>query len=1089
MKSAAIIFFSFIIFFSSANDLYGSEKDKNKTYRSPSEINVNFAKRIKQGSNLRVWLSNQMTLGLQAWDGGAESTPDGIGCEYPAGSMIEHLYGAGPLIGVKIDSVIRVSEGYNGYDARKEILPEYSHLPREQFWRTSAGSHDFDSLGYNGYYYNNHIPVNQKLIDDDMDGRVDEDQLDGEDNDGDWNPVADDVGKDGLPDSTEVSCNGNPYDPINNPDPAMDNYDPGVRDYCHPTSDGAYPYKNNKDVYTEMNGMADHGEPRVDEDYGAISASDLHCSAVDTFRKPTIVGHYPMGLKLFSKSYAWNIGSSADPIVFLQYDFINIGKKPWKDAIIGIFADPDLGPVTASGYYMHNCTAYDHETMTGYVYNPVDTPSTPLGFTLISSSRPLDSLERYFWWTDFTTPGHIDPGTNDSILYQFLGGWTHPGEPIAPDLPPSSPTDVRFYYSFGKYEVEPAETLKMVFAMVSGNDVPDMLNNAKRAIRIDNSGGFIMPVAEIRDSGSGKPVTISWQSVGTSPFGSVVSYRVYHGTAPGIYTDSVSTLGLSLTYSGLASSLHYFAVRAIDEHGNRSAISDELSMIPMVPNNFRLYGLQKSINLQWDPNPDPDMAGYNIYRSVNSDTMFIKINGDFIAGNIFYDTAVTGENEYFYSLTAVDRDGYESGMTGHLHGKLIPPAMPGNFVLGQGETFVRLNWAPNVEEDLAGYNLYRRNEGDIVFTKLNDELLTSADYVDHEVDSTYKYYYLEAVDQTSATSMPTYTLNGRTERKDAGILLINNRVYFPLIDAILNFSRNLLKNYKYAEIDHPFYSLTRHSDCLQISPYSSIIFVYENQRLNLSQQWIYSVPLALKGYLLGGGKLFIVGRQLSLASYPYWYQFLSDIFRIDKLLEIDTVKNFGGAAGEKGFPGLSIRTDVTVGNIERFPQIPEEKVLYRLMTTSDDSTGDGQPVGIAAADTAMKAYYMSFPLYYLDSTSAQSLVDYVLNDFGEEPLGVGNPDLNLPKEFALHDAYPNPFNPVTTIMFDLPSEANVTIGVYDLLGREVTRLVDERKGAGSHKVTWEAGNLSTGIYFYRISATDARSQIRSVGTKKAILVK
>src|SRR5207244_1698809 len=113
--------------------------------------------------------------------------------------------------------------------------------------------------------------------------------LDGYDNDGDWNPMTDDVGADGIPDSLEVGCRG-PYDPIKNPDPAYDDYQPNNSlpvkfDSCHrDPSTGSYPRMNDKDKYTERNGIPDHGEPHVDEDYGAVSESDIYISYKDVFQ-------------------------------------------------------------------------------------------------------------------------------------------------------------------------------------------------------------------------------------------------------------------------------------------------------------------------------------------------------------------------------------------------------------------------------------------------------------------------------------------------------------------------------------------------------------------------------------------------------------------------------------------------------------------------------------------------------------------------------------------------------------------------------------------------------------------------------------
>ncbi len=75
---------------------------------------------------------------------------------------------------------------------------------------------------------------------------------------------------------------------------------------------------------------------------------------------------------------------------------------------------------------------------------------------------------------------------------------------------------------------------------------------------------------------------------------------------------------------------------------------------------------------------------------------------------------------------------------------------------------------------------------------------------------------------------------------------------------------------------------------------------------------------------------------------------------------------------------------------------------------------------------------------------------------------------DLPSAFALHANYPNPFNPTTEIYFDVPFPSSVRLTVYDVIGREVAVLADERMQAGRHKVRFEASNLPSGIYVYRL---------------------
>jgi hypothetical protein len=90
---------------------------------------------------------------------------------------------------------------------------------------------------------------------------------------------------------------------------------------------------------------------------------------------------------------------------------------------------------------------------------------------------------------------------------------------------------------------------------------------------------------------------------------------------------------------------------------------------------------------------------------------------------------------------------------------------------------------------------------------------------------------------------------------------------------------------------------------------------------------------------------------------------------------------------------------------------------------------------------------------------------------------------DIPQIFTLQQNFPNPFNPNTTILFSLPSKSYVLLRVYDVLGREVATIISEDISAGNYSRRWNAANISSGIYFYRLQA-DSFTE-----TKKMILLK
>lgn len=89
----------------------------------------------------------------------------------------------------------------------------------------------------------------------------------------------------------------------------------------------------------------------------------------------------------------------------------------------------------------------------------------------------------------------------------------------------------------------------------------------------------------------------------------------------------------------------------------------------------------------------------------------------------------------------------------------------------------------------------------------------------------------------------------------------------------------------------------------------------------------------------------------------------------------------------------------------------------------------------------------------------------------------------IPSKFSLQQNYPNPFNPSTNIKYDVPEQSRVNISIFNILGERVFELVNEEKSAGSYEVTWNAHNISNGVYVYIMRSGDF------VESKKLILLK
>ncbi|MFC2092941.1 T9SS type A sorting domain-containing protein [Bacteroidota bacterium] len=150
--------------------------------------------------------------------------------------------------------------------------------------------------------------------------------------------------------------------------------------------------------------------------------------------------------------------------------------------------------------------------------------------------------------------------------------------------------------------------------------------------------------------------------------------------------------------------------------------------------------------------------------------------------------------------------------------------------------------------------------------------------------------------------------------------------------------------------------------------------------------------------------------------------------------------------------------------------------------------------GVSAPTTAgTYTYYYTYKRLSTWADTSIYTVALVQNDVNKEvinsgkghytPTNIAGNNSEVPAEFKLHQNYPNPFNPVTKISYDIPKSGIVSLKVYDVLGNEVSSLVDGFIPAGEYDYDFNASDLSSGVYYYKLVAGEYNS------TKKMILLK
>jgi hypothetical protein len=356
-----------------------------------------------QGFNMRCWFNTNGLFGIFA-----SSPYDRFGFEYHLDSDTVNTRGAGLWVGgivhIQNKTLKLVSCTY-----RKDFLGTYTEFGGDFLGYKSEG----DKIWMTNINAKNE--PNRRGFDDDADGRIDEDELDGLDNDGDWLQIRDDLNHNGKP---------------------------------------------------------DHGEPNVDEDYGAASENDVYIAYRDSFPKPERPWHTPLCVKVFQKSYAWE-KRMKDPILPFEFYVINTGWRPIDSVYLGFIVEP---------VPFHSNTGFFPDVRTAYVYNATGRFGTPKGVVLLGSSKPLKTLRLTYQWT-----GHgsdVDLGLPDEGKYQIMSSGV-----IQQDQSPTSKYATSYLISIGPFHpLLPGDTAKLAIALVSGlglNAGKDNLHdNAAKALAL-----------------------------------------------------------------------------------------------------------------------------------------------------------------------------------------------------------------------------------------------------------------------------------------------------------------------------------------------------------------------------------------------------------------------------------------------------------------------------------------------------------------------------------------------------------------------------------------------------------------------------
>jgi len=527
---------------------------------------------------------------------------------------------------------------------------------------------------------------------------------------------------------------------------------------------------------------------------------------------------------------------------------------------------------------------------------------------------------------------------------------------------------------------------------------------------------------------------------------------------------------------------------------------------PGSPRNFIFESWDgNQINLAWNRRDHALFGDYRIYRGTKTGVYnSIPITPPNFTDTFFIDNTVLDNTVYYYIIKSANIYAAEGGASPEIAINSGQPQTPEGLTAWASNGRVQLEWQPNRDDDLRGYIIYR-NISETIDSEIIDTTKATA-YFNTGLNNGLRYWYkIKALDMFGNLSYYSDSVTAIPMAFDSGIMLVNansDESINPDYDSMAVFYESVLQDHRHVVVDKcPL-------DLPQLSPYSTIIWCKEI--LPGRSRFDHQVYLDLfSDYLGAGGKLIIAGTRiinnelfeglLMFNETDFYYEYLN-LEGID-YPSIADVEFTGGRANLPGLPDFGIdpfragriifpfenRTNRLFGIGTLMPQDSSEVIYNYLAANPDTSRFNERPIGIIHETDIFKTAVLEFPLYYVEAFAARDILYKILKIFGETAAIEAQLAI-IPDEVELMQNYPNPFNFRTEIRYYLPKNCQVSIEIFDILGRNIIKVLDEIQTAGQHSLIWDGrssnGQLATsGIYFYRLATPDEATTKRMVFLK------
>ncbi len=877
--------------------------------------------------------------------------------------------------------------------------------------------------------------------------------------------------------------------------------------------------------------------------------------------------HTPLGLDCRLTSNIWRTERYED-IVLYDLVILNIGAATVRESYIGLFCDADVYTPNIAGVRQYDDFTDDlagsfRDRGIAYVIdndgalNARDAVfngmTRCLAVKLLASSHEFADTN-FNWWTndaltvedfgprqlgsaddpfrDFGTGG-IGTPSGDKNKYYVLShrewdydqvytssirpddpNWCYPSQTLAANL--SNGIDTKFLLSFGPVDLEPQSSLRMIFAMFTGDsihtvidniynlseNVPkyisnlyfgDMLANGETAGELaDSILDPLMPVTGLRVAlQSWDSVVVDWDPW---CFDDVRHFEQYLSEVPAdsIYYPGLvppwlrpgtfdrlppqgNSLDTKVTFKELEPHKFYFfnVARRVGsqtgEPGDPIFLSQRQRYpAPTTDQIYSLYFAGEAAEFGWEKPNITDLDHYNIYRFENADDYRRRYSPFYDRGqradeipprdSFFIDDST---RYYYYALepyAVVSSNDTTFAISAPIEGQHYAVTAVDNYGFESdfSDAIIPLLTVPRTQDILV-----------VTLSRIMNPVFTTREWVNsfyHEVLDGYDYDIYYYADTMAALE----------------------DCWDPEAEC---FQWTDLARYKLVILDEDWRDV-------------ALGLKYEDRVQPFTKYLLSEGKLAFFGNLAGLNIFFSTQSAARYYEQDHW--FVERFFGIDSLFfypynyystrtsrpYIDTCFGFIGAVSQTGeLPDLAYDTlgnplspfilnywpSNTAPCVSTFRVNDMGEVTHRYKARYPETSWiEGHPVGVHTLTAEAETYLFGFHLWSIQRDQARLLVDRM---FGDLPTDIASsPIPELPGQFNLRQNYPNPFNPTTVIAFDLPSGSNVTLEIRNILGQKVRTLAaDTHLPAGTHSIEWDgddsSGNrVASGIYFYSLKA-------------------